>query len=122
MKFLDVFKGLTSEYFLRQLFFGALIAGLLIYMDFQGRGEVNYGLIAMAVINTILYPYSRFAYESIIEFLLGNNMFIHNILVFFIWKFFTMTLCWGLAVFIAPIGLLFIYIYKKKQKEEEISN
>jgi len=122
MKFLDVFKGLTTEYFLRQLFFGSLIAGLIIYMDMQGAGEPKYGLIAMAVVNTLLYPYSRFAYESIIEFILGSNMFIHNSLVFFMWKFITMSLCWALAIFIAPVGLLFIYIYQRKKKREDIRN
>ncbi len=122
MKFLDLFKGLTTGYFFRQLFFGALIAGLIIYIDLQGGMPPKYELIAMAIVNTILYPYSRFAYESIMEFILGNNIFIHNSLVFFMWKFITMTLCWALAIFIAPIGLFFIFFYQKKQNKEERKN
>lgn len=114
MKVVKLFKGLTTEYFFRQLFFGVLMAGLIIYMDYQSENP-KYGLIVMASVNTLLYPYSRFAYESIIEFILGNNIFIHNGLTFFIWKFFTMFLCWGLAIFIAPVGLLFIYVYQRKK-------
>lgn len=115
MKLFNLFKGLTTEYYFRQLFFGALFAGFIIFMDMQGEGEPKYGLYAMAVINTLLYPYSRFAYETIMNFLIGNNMFIIDITwIFIIWKIFIMAICFSLAIFIAPIGLLFIYFYQKK--------
>ncbi len=118
MKLLNIFKGLTTEYFFRQLFFGTLFGIFFIYTAFQGE-SIKYDMIVMAVVSTILYPYSHFAYESIIEFILGDTIFIHNTLIFFIWKFITMVLCWSLAIFIAPVGLLFIYLYQKKQNKEK---
>ena len=115
MKVLDVFKGLTREYFFRQLFFGVVVGSLFIYMSLQGENP-RYDLVITSIISTLLYPYSRFTYETIMNFILGNNIFIHNALIFMLWKALTMILCWFLAIFIAPVGLIFIYFHQKKQQ------
>ena len=113
----NVFKGLTPQYYFRQLFFGALIFGLFIFLFTQtGSKHHNnsYGLLIIGIINTILYPYSRFAYERVIGFIMGDNVFFVNAIFMLIAKFITIYFCWGLAIFIAPVGLLFIYFYQKK--------
>jgi len=120
MKILNLFKGLTKEYYFRQIFFGVLVAILYIFMILEVEGSnLKYPIILMAIINTILYPYSRFAYETIMSFILGNTFFIHNILFFITWKAFTIVMCWALALFIAPIGLIFIYFYQKKDTNND---
>ena len=96
---INVFKGLTPQYYFRQLFFGALIFGLFIFLFTQTESQHHnnsYGLLIIGIINTILYPYSRFAYERVVGFIMRDNVFFVN------------------AIFIAPIGLLFIYFYQKK--------
>ena len=74
-----------------------------------------------AVASTLLYPYSRFAYEEVVSFLLGRNLFIINSIVYLIAKVMTMIICWALAIFIFPLGLVFIYYYQK-QKAKESNN
>ncbi len=66
------FGGLTFQYYFRQFFFGCILAMLWVSFD-EGK---SIGLWALALINTFLYPYSRFVYESIVDFILGNNFFI----------------------------------------------
>jgi len=112
----NVFKGLTPQYYFRQLFFGALIFGSMIFMLSHGNKSIgdHFGLLVIYSINTLLYPYSRFAYESIMEFFIGGNLFFVNAFLMLSVKFITMFLCWGFAIFIAPLGLLFIYFYQKK--------
>lgn len=117
---INIFKGLTPQYYFRQLFFGALIFGLLLFMLMQGKSiDKLYGVLVFGMINTILYPYARFAYESIVEFFMGDNVFYVNSLFMLLVKFTTMFLCWNLAIFIAPLGLIFIYLYQRKEKKEE---
>ena len=117
----NVFKGLTPQYYFRQLFFGALIAGLMILMISQGGEPLSeyFGFFVFCGINTLLYPYARFAYETIVEFIVGNNIFFTDSLIFIMAKFLTISLCWGFAIFIAPVGLLFIYFYQKKPQERD---
>ena len=116
MKLIELFKGLTIEYYLRQLFFGALFLGLFTWILLQGD-EIKYALLVFYVINTLLYPYSRFAYERIISFILGDTVLFSNIIVFTALKLITMVICWTFAIFIAPIGLLFIYFYQKRSNK-----
>lgn len=71
-------------------------------------------LFSLLVVNTLLYPYSRFVYESIMDFIVGDNLFVINAVLMLITKFLTMLLCWSFAVFIAPVGLVYLYFHHSK--------
>ena len=68
----------------------------------------------LTIINVFLYPYSRFVYENVVGFIMGENIFIINFFIMFIVKIFTMLLCWSFAIFIAPVGLIYLYFYHSK--------
>ncbi|MCL1860244.1 MAG: hypothetical protein FWG52_01740 [Proteobacteria bacterium] len=113
--------GLSKAYYFRQLIFGLVMFGLVLYLT-MGQGEGSpFSFIPFLTISTLLYPYSRFVYESIVDFIIGDNIFIGNAIVMLITKFITMFLCWGFAIFIAPIGLLYLYFYHSRQEREEQS-
>lgn len=115
MKIIDLFRGLTKEYYFRQLFFSFLIFSFYIFMTTQGEMKnLHYGLATLMLLNTFIYPYSRFAYEEIVGFILGDTVLFSNILLFMGIKIFTMFICWAFAIFIAPVGLLFIYLHQRK--------
>tara|TARA_R110000822_G_scaffold123106_5_gene257497 strand:- start:12063 stop:12419 length:357 start_codon:yes stop_codon:yes gene_type:complete len=108
------FGGLSAKYYIRQLFFGGLFSALIIYVMAQGDEPIQLSLIALLAINTLLYPYSRFVYESVVGFIMGNNVLFINIILMLFVKIFTMTLCWSFAIFIAPIGLAYLYYQHSK--------
>lgn len=70
------------------------------------------------IISQFLYPYARFVYESIIDYILGNNVFFANTILVLIVKLFTMIFCYSFAIFIAPIGLIYLYFYHTKQEKQ----
>ncbi|ABE53889.1 conserved hypothetical protein [Shewanella denitrificans OS217] len=80
----------------------------------QGEGPIQYGFIGLLIANTLLYPYSRFVYENVVGFILGRQVFFVNAIFMLVVKLFTMALCWCLAIFIAPIGLLYLYFRNSK--------
>ena len=111
------FGGLSTAYYFRQLFFALLVLAL---MTFVVSGSIN-GLsfvtfLAMAI-NTLLYPYARFVYESIVGFIIGENMFFMNVLLMMFVKLITILICWSAAIFIAPIGLAYLYYHHSKRQE-----
>jgi len=108
------FGGLNVQYYIRQILFGGIFAAIVIYSMLNNSGSIELGMIAFAIINTILYPYSRFVYESIVGFILGDNVFFVNAIFMLFAKIFTMVLCWSFAIFIAPIGLAYLYYYHSK--------
>lgn len=108
------FGGLSAQYYIRQLFFGSLFAIMVIYMAVSGGKPIQFSMIALLAINTLLYPYSRFVYESVVGFIMGNNVFFVNAIFMIFVKIFTMLLCWSFAIFIAPIGLAYLYYHHSK--------
>lgn len=108
--------GLSAAYYGRQFVFGLAISALILFIqtrDLQAH-PLEWGLVALLVINTVLYPYARFVYESIVGFIMGNNIFWVNALFMLFVKLITMAICWSFAIFIAPVGLAYLYYYHTK--------
>ena len=105
------FGGLTTRYYVRQLFFALLFAVAILALVARSPGGLmnKPGLVFIVIISTLLYPYSRFVYESVVGFVIGNNVFFVNALFMLTVKAFTMAMCWVFAVFVAPIGLAYLF-------------
>ncbi|ROZ71270.1 hypothetical protein [Ramlibacter sp. WS9] len=62
------------------------------------------------------YPYARFLYESIVDFILGRSVFYVNAGVLLLFKLLTMYLCWFGAMPVAPIDLIHIYCIHSRRR------
>ncbi|EPI4954020.1 hypothetical protein ACS0KJ_000182 [Vibrio parahaemolyticus] len=108
------FGGLKTSYLVRQYIFGALIAAVFFSAATKNGQDLSIATIAVFTVNTLLYPYSRFVYERIVEFVMGNNVFFVNAVLMLTVKAFTMVLCWAAAIFVAPLWLAYIYYHQLK--------
>lgn len=104
--------GLNFSYYFRHFIFGVLMAAGLIFISSQNALRVDF--IVFCAISALLYPYSRFVYESIVGFIMGENIFFANAIIVLITKLITMLICFGFALFIAPVGLCYLYYYHTK--------
>lgn len=112
------FGGLNPRYYWRHFFFAVAFAALLIYVALNGKQAPDNGFYVYAIINTLLYPYTRFVWESCVNFILGDNIFVVNVWLLLLTKLFTIALCWSLAMVIAPLGLIYLYFHHAKQQLE----
>lgn len=106
--------GLSPQYYFRQFFFGLTVAAFMFFMSHQGGQSMPIGMLLFTVASTLLYPYSRFVYESIVGFIMGENIFFVNAILMLVFKFVTMAMCWVFAIFVAPIGLAYLYFHHSK--------
>lgn len=119
-KFLKcTFGGLPTSYLVRQYIFGILITAIYIKISTGNEDEISSIMIVIFTINTFLYPYSRFVYESIVGFVLGENVFYVNAIIMLTAKIMTMLICWAIAVFIAPLGLAYLFFRKSRTENHE---
>ena len=123
MSFLSkTFGGLSKAYYIRQFLFGLIFFAFMFFMGYEhysstGNPSLFITNIIFGLVCLFLYPYSRFVYESIIEYILGDNVFFGNAVLMLTTKFITMMLCFMFAIFIAPIGLTYLYFYHSKQEK-----
>lgn len=108
------FGGLSKPYYFRQFFFGLMFLAVIMFMATRSTHGVSFGAVLVAGVNTLLYPYARFVYESIVGFIVGRNTFFVNVFFMMFVKLMTMALCWAGAIFIAPIGLAYLYYHHSK--------
>jgi len=116
-----IFGGLSTKYYFRQIFFAGILATIYFVVASNGINGIrglNLEQIIFVLICVGLYPYSRFVYESVVNFILGDNVFFLNIFFVMFIKFFTMLMCFALAIFIAPIGMIYLYFYHSKKDSE----
>lgn len=106
--------GLDKAYYLRQLFFGAIFGIIMIALFLQSPNEIPFYVFIYYVICIFLYPYSRFVYEGIVGFIVGENIFIANIITMLFVKFVTMSICFMFAPMIAIVGFLYLYFFHTK--------
>lgn len=111
--FIKTFGGLSVSYYVRQMFFGVAIATLMVIFTIKGHNSVEFWMPVFLFVNTALYPYSRFVYESVVDFIIGSNEFFVNTAQFLLTKLITMSICWFFAILIAPLGLVYLYHHNK---------
>ncbi len=110
------FGGLTKEYYLRNFIFGFVIFG--IYFLVMKNKPLSFWVFFIPTL--FLYPYSRFVYESVANFIVGKNSFFIEMRFFFIMKLITIFICFIFAIVIAPIGLLYLYFHHTKREKKAI--
>ena len=106
--------GLSTPYYFRNFFFGLLFVVFFIFMASKSTSGIQIGSMLLVVTNALLYPYSRFVYESIVEFIVGRNVFYTSAFLMLSVKFISMSMCFILAIFIAPVGLAYLYYRHSK--------
>lgn len=72
-------------------------------------------LHSRSTVSTHSLPFSRFAYESIVEFVMGNNVIISNALLFLTYKYISYAILLCFSFVIAPIGMIILFFYNKHQ-------
>lgn len=108
--FWRTFGGLAPACYFRHFFFGLMFPVLMYFGNKDNLYPPGWQAYVYSVVSTLLYPYSRFVYEVVIGFVLGRNVFLVNGGVLLFAKFVTMLACWVFAVFVAPVGLLYLYV------------
>ncbi|TOG32923.1 hypothetical protein CGJ03_23855 [Vibrio parahaemolyticus] len=106
---LKAFGGLDKSYLLRQYVIGIFVCVVYAFIVRKyGQGLGLYTMLTFAI-NTLLYPYSRYLFESLVKFIFGNTHFDKGSSILIILKLLSIVFCWSAAVFIAPFGLLYIH-------------
>ena len=114
-----IFFGIPQKYFLRQLMFSITFFILFVIILSYSKSNTTtigyYEMIIFYSINTILYPYSRFLYESITSFILGDNIVAFNFFIMMIIKILSIIICWQCAIIFTPLSLIYIYFVNRKK-------
>jgi len=110
------FGVLTPSYYLKNLFFGTIVSIVFIILLIKDGvfSSLLTAILMLSIVSTLLYPYAIFVYENIASFFMKDNRFsLDNKLMISI-KFFKVIFCWIFSLFIALLGLTYLYYANKE--------
>ena len=114
MKFIkSIFSSLKPHYLIRQYLFGLPYFVFFVAFIMGSRNVYPLGKVLFTVyftISLVLYPFAMFVYDSIISFLLGEMVIISNVFIVMIWNIIKIFWIFLFSIFIAPFGIIFLYI------------
>lgn len=106
-----IFAGMNGTYLVRAYVIGLLFLALMAlgYFGSDADRAMPARMIAVGLINTLLFPFSKLIWDELKSFLLGQTVVVGNVGVVFLGKLFINALLWALAVFVAPLGVAYLW-------------
>ncbi len=110
----ELFASLNASYLMRQYVFGFICYALLIYIN---KDTLNAQIIVILTISLLLYPFAMFVYDSIVNFLLGDNIVFKSLGLTIILGVIKTVGIFVFSIFIAPVGIIYLYLTRGKRLE-----
>jgi hypothetical protein len=115
------FGALRPAYFVRSCVIGLVLLGLMIAFITNVAAKDNGGSpIAMYSyfgLCTLLFPFAKLAWDELRNLAFGDNVIFLNAGLMLFLKFVINLLLWGFAVFVAPLGLLYLWLQTRAPRE-----
>lgn len=106
---LRAFGGLDRSYLFKQYLVGIAIFAICAFIvNRYSDGLGLYTLLTFSV-NTLLYPYSRYLFQSMLKAVFGNTVFDKGAAILTVLRVASIIVCWIAAWLIAPFGLVYLY-------------
>ncbi|WP_429933039.1 hypothetical protein [Agrobacterium vitis] len=122
MKFLQrIFSGVRPSYLIRSYLISLFFFGLMLstVLNAETKTSTPIGTIVFATSSAVLFPFAKLVWDELRDLAFGNNIIFMNAVFLFILKLFVNVLLWGGAVFIAPIGILYLW-FRTRQSQDTV--
>jgi hypothetical protein len=115
------FGALRPGYLVRSYVIGLVLLGLMIAFITNAAAKDNGGSpIAMYIyfgVCTLLFPFAKLAWDELRNLAFGDNIIVLNAGLMLFLKFVINLLLWGFAVFVASLGLLYLWFQTRAPRE-----
>ncbi|BCH67931.1 MULTISPECIES: hypothetical protein [Rhizobium/Agrobacterium group] len=122
MKFLQrIFSGVRPIYLIRSYLISLFFFGLMLstVLNAETKTSTPIGTIVFSTSSAVLFPFAKLVWDELRDLAFGNNIIFMNAVFLLILKLFVNVLLWGGAVFIAPIGILYLW-FRTRQSQDTV--
>lgn len=106
-KIKNVISSVDRRYLIKCYIISIIIAFLAI------SGGVSGFTFFFVIISAVLFPFSALVWDELIGLMMSGNFIVLPLPIMIIWKFVKVLLLFGFAIFIAPLGILYLSIRNK---------
>lgn len=109
--FTVLFTSLNPAYLVRQYVFALFIALFFFFISPENMRST----LPFLLISFLLYPFAMFVYDSLVALIIGDRVWFTSWLFTFIWALIKILGIFVFSVFIAPLGILYLYFTHKNE-------
>lgn len=122
MNFLHrIFGALRPAYLVRSYVIGLVLLGVMIAFLTNVEAKDNRGspvaMYSYFILCTLLFPFAKLTWDELRNLAFGENVLVLNAALMLFLKFVINALLWGLAVFVAPFGVLYLWFRTRASRE-----
>lgn len=115
MKFFNrIFGSMNRQYMVRAYVIGVaffVFLGLIIAGSSDGQTPVV--VYVLMGINTLLFPFAKVVWDTLKGFILGDTIIVQSAIGLFVAKYLINGVLWAFALFVVPIGIIYLWIKSK---------
>jgi hypothetical protein len=100
-----IFASVDRAYLIR----GWAIGGALFVLLTMVTKVQNAQLTALYAVNTALFPFAKLVWDEIRGVALGQTVLLLPAVLLYVCKLFINAVLWGLSIFIAPMGIFWVW-------------
>lgn len=109
--FTILLTSLNPSYLVRQYVFALLVA---LFFFFISPRDIT-STLPFLIISWILYPYAMFVYDSLVGLIMGDRIWFTSWVFTFIWSTLKILIIFTFSLFLAPLGILYLYFTHKNE-------
>lgn len=109
---------MQPSYLVRSYLIGLIFFALIVVMTFgaENRSGTPIGLLVYAALSTLLFPFAKLVWDELRDLAFGNNIVLMNAIFLFMLKLFINLFLWAFAIFVAPLGILYLWFRSRQPK------
>lgn len=109
-----IFGAIDRRYLIRAYLIGLAFSAFCFFISRDTPSDnLPTGMIMIMAINTLLFPFSKLVWDQARDFAMGNTVVFSPAWYLFFMKYFVNGFLWALALFIAPIGIGYLWFKTK---------
>lgn len=116
--FRRIFGGVQPSFLVRSYLIGLIFFVVAISMPLgaEPKNSAHIVLIMYAALSTVLFPFAKLSWDELRDLVFGNNVIFMNAVSLLMLKWTVNILLWASAIFIAPVGILYLWFRTRQPK------
>ncbi|RWF84104.1 MAG: hypothetical protein EOQ36_26250 [Mesorhizobium sp.] len=116
-----ILGSLGPAYLVRSYAIGLVLLGLVTAfftsVAAKDAGGSPVAMYAYLILCALLFPFAKLTWDELRNLVFGDNLIVMNAPLMLFLKFVVNVLLWGFAVFIAPFGVLYLWLRTRAPRE-----
>jgi len=115
-----IFGAMNRRYLVRAYLIGLAFFTLMMVLVWDSQPDTARAkIIGLLIVNLLLFPFAKFAWDELRDFIRGDSVIIQFAIFHFFFKYIVNGFLFATATFIAPFGIAYLWFRTRNRTHTE---